>query len=133
MPGSRDNIPAHECTQEHRIQKLESKAEAQEPRIQKLEAKAEAQEQINKKSEAKADAHESRLSAGDVGFAEVRKDLAQIQTTLTKIEVSLTAPKPEPSRLDKFWDACINWSAAVIMVSLLWAIAKSGQIPGVHP
>ena len=39
--------PPHSCTQEHRITKLETRA----------------------------DAHDDRLSAGDVGFAEVRKDI----------------------------------------------------------
>ena len=102
-PSSAEN-PAGCCSQEHRIEKLEAKIES----------------------------HESTLTDGKIEFASIKKDLAQILLSQSEIKLVLSKPLQEPTRLDKFWDAMVNWAAGAILVGGLWVLAKSGQIPGIH-
>ena len=75
--------------------------------------------------------HDTALNAGQVTFAEIRKDLAQIMLSLVELKVQL-ASKPA-NVWGKIGDAVVFWAVPLAMSGLLWAIVKSGQVPGVHP
>lgn len=111
--ASRDNLPpAYPCeAHDHRLSALEKRSDDHSSRISKAE---------------------TALADGRVEFAEVRKDLAAIQLALAEIKVALSARK-DPTAWDKVSDAAIHWLVPVAMLALMWAIARSGQIPGVAP
>jgi len=74
--------------------------------------------------------HDTALNAGQVTFAEIRKDLAQIMLALAELKAQLAA---RPADLwTKVSDASVFWAVPLVLGSLLWAIVKSGQVPGVH-
>ncbi len=103
MASSAHNTPLpHDCSQEYRLSKLEERLEA----------------------------HHERLGAGDVGFAEVRRDIAQVQATLARIEITLA--EKQHNTLDQVKSAAIFWAVPLVGGGILYSIFKSGQIPGVH-
>jgi hypothetical protein len=103
MASSAHNTPLpHDCQMEHRLTKLEDRVES----------------------------HQTRFGAGDVSFAEVRRDIAQVQATLVRIEATL-AEKVQTT-VDMFKSAAIFWAVPMVGGGILYSIFKSGQIPGVH-
>lgn len=75
--------------------------------------------------------HDAALHAGQVTFAEIRKDLAQIMLALAELKAQIAA---RPADIwSKVCDASVFWAVPLVLGSLLWAIVKSGQVPGVHP
>lgn len=96
--ASRDNLPAHECTHEARITKIEAKQEE----------------------------HADDLTEGRIKFAEIQRDLAQIQATLAEIKVQLAGKTAD--WLVSFRDAVINWVTLAALGGLFWAIVKSGAV-----
>lgn len=89
--------------------------------------------------ETRADDHSNRIRAaekdlgdGRVEFAGIKRDLAQIQATLAEIKTQLARPAQPESIGDKMIDAAIHWGVPSVIVGLLWVLAKSGQVPGVH-
>ena len=122
MAGSHASIPAnppHGCDKEPRIAFLESRMDAVGIQLT---------------------THDQAFMNGQIEFASIKKDLAQIITNQSKVEATLitvqyavSQPRSSATRLDKFWDACITWSAGSLILGVLWVVAKSGQIPGVHP
>jgi hypothetical protein len=104
--ASRDNIPPiHVCDQAHRLSALEHRADDHSDRITKAE---------------------TALGDGRVQFAEIRKDLAQIQALLMEMRAG------KQGFADKAIDAAIHWGVPAVIVALIYAIAKSGQIGGVQ-
>lgn len=97
--------PTHECSQEHRIAALEHRSDDHSGRIREAE---------------------TALGDGRVQFAEIRKDLAQIQVLLLEMRAG------KQSFADKAIDAAIHWGVPAVIVAMIYAIAKSGQIGGVQ-
>lgn len=108
MPPRTPVPDEHECTQQHRLLALEQRASGHSDRI----AKAEAQ-----------------LIEGRIQFAAILKDLAQIQTTLVKMEAAMS--EKDRGIGSKIMDAVIFWAVPVVCGSFLWVIVNSGQIPGI--
>lgn len=102
--ASHPAIPAHPdpCTQERRIIALEEK-----------------------QSE-----HSDTLADGRVRFAEIQRDLAQIQVTLAEIKAQLAGKTAD--WVITLRDAAINWIALAVLGGLFWAVVKSGAA-GVAP
>lgn len=98
----------HDCTQDQRLDRIERDVAAHDTRIK---------------------AAEDALAAGAVVFAEVRKDLAQIQLTLAEIRAKQEAG---PSLYEKLVDAAIHWGVPAAILGIVWVLAKSGQVPRVH-
>jgi hypothetical protein len=101
--------PPHECDQEQRLTSLEKAQDDQGSRIRDCEA---------------------ALSDGRVQFAEVRKDLSQIMVSLVELKAQIAGTSPV---WEKIRDAAIFWAVPLIGGAILWAIVRSGQVPGVHP
>ena len=75
--------------------------------------------------------HDVTLSKGQVTFEGIRKDLAQIVLSLAELKVQLAA---RPADIwGKIGDSIVFWAVPLAMSGVLWAIVKSGQVPGVHP
>jgi uncharacterized coiled-coil protein SlyX len=102
-----------DCPLEHRLDAAERRADAQSERITRAE---------------------SQLGDGRVQFAELRKDLQALNASLQQVLAELRAAQAaRPTAWDKVRDAAIHWGVPVVIGALLFAVARSGQIPGVAP
>ena len=76
--------------------------------------------------------HAQALSDGRVTFAEIQRDLAQIQATLAEIKVQIAGKTPD--WVITLRDAAINWITLAVLGGIFWSVVKSGAVAaGAHP
>jgi septal ring factor EnvC (AmiA/AmiB activator) len=80
---------------------------------------------------------ERRVGEGNVEFAELRKDIssltlaiADLKALVDKVLEAALAPSPFAAQIKA---ALLSWSVPAAIISILWLLAHSGQIPGVKP
>lgn len=124
MPPHPTPLPGHVCEQETAIAILQKDVVALQDVVRGIMAEQAAQGQ--------------QLGEGRVEFMSVKKDLAQIIAAITEMKAVVAAvanapppPPPPISRMEQVIAAAINGGVPVIILSILYAVAKSGQIPGV--
>jgi hypothetical protein len=78
----------------------------------------------------KIERHDQRLSLGDVGFAEVRKDIhamtAAIGNLANRVELAIAANQVNWAQ--EVGKALVFWLVPLIGGGILWAIVKSGAV-----
>jgi hypothetical protein len=78
----------------------------------------------------KIERHEQRLSLGDVGFAEVRKDIQAMTMAITnlanRVELAIAANQVNWSQ--EAGKACVFWIVPLVGGGLLWSIVHSGAV-----
>jgi len=104
--GSIEHLP-NECG--HRVEALERRVDDHSDKIEK---------------------HEQRLSLGDVGFAEVRKDIhamtAAINQLASRVELAIAANQVNWAQ--ETGKALVFWLVPLVGGAILWAIVHSGQV-----
>lgn len=78
----------------------------------------------------KIERHDQRLSLGDVGFAEVRKDIHAMTAAISALstEVKLAIAANQVNWGQEICKASIFWAVPLIGGGILWSIVHSGAV-----
>lgn len=75
---------------------------------------------------------ETALSDGRVQFAELRKDIQAVTAAVRDLTDQLRREQAaKPGRAEKIEDAAIHWGVPIVCAAILWAVVRSGGVPGV--
>jgi hypothetical protein len=88
-------------------------------------------EQRISRLEVRVDEHDRRLSVGDVGFAEVRKDIQALTKAVNDAVAMVQRAALDAGNVNwghEVLRAVINWGVPIIALAVIWAVVKSGAV-----